>query len=70
MKIDDIEAAARRVYVIMPAMGELRIHRVGELDPLFTYKTLRGPIPWESADEDYRNYCRQIAAAALNIQEY
>lgn len=69
MTPDDIEAAAKRVYDAIPMMGEYRIRRLGEIDPLFEHKTLQIPIPWESSDEDYYDHCRLIATAALNIEE-
>lgn len=48
-----IEAAARRVYAVEPLIRRAWI---------FSWK-----LPWDETDEDYRNYCRRIAAAALNI---
>lgn len=69
MTSEDIEAAARRVYDVIPMIGEYRIRRLGETDPRFEYKTLQIPIPRESADVDYHDHCRLIAAAALNVEK-
>jgi hypothetical protein len=53
MTPDDIEAAARRVYE--------RVIPVRE-SPLKIFS-------WEDIGPNYRNHCRRIATAALNVEE-
>lgn len=66
---DELEAAAKRVYAVIPAIGEWRIRRLGEQDELLKYKILRCEIPWDETEEDYRDHCRRLAAAALGVEE-
>lgn len=66
MKTDDIEVAAKRVYTIIPVMVQVRVPSTATN---VRYTKEWQAEPWEDADEDYRNHCRRIAAAALNVEE-
>lgn len=66
MTSEDIEAAAKRVYAVIPVMIQVRVPSTAT-NVLYT-KEWKGE-PWEDTDEDYRNHCRRIAAAALNVEE-
>lgn len=66
MKTDELEAAAKRVYAIMPVMALIKVPSTATN---VRYTKEWRPDPWSEIDNDYRDYCRRIAAAALNTEE-
>lgn len=67
MTIDDIEAAAKRMYAVIPQMG-LTWKYTKDAAPDLVHETTYLPLPWEHVAERYRNHCRRIGDAALNVE--
>ena len=63
---DELEAAAKRVYAVMPVMVRVCVPSTATN---VRYTREWQAEPWDDTDEDYRDHCRRIAAAALNVEE-
>lgn len=63
---DELEAAAKRVYAVIPVMFHVRVPSTATN---VRYTREWRAEPWDEVDDDYRDHCRRLAAAALGVEE-